>query len=135
MRLGEAKFALIHHGACADAAFHYRVTASGEAVSAVPETDRAGRAHCIEIVVEGDFDAAAPRSRQAEALHNLLLGLKTRHPRIAIGGHRQVRGEETTCPGRGFPLKALLAWSKSGLIADRDAGIDAVIERQYRPPS
>ena len=135
MRLGEAKFALIHHGACADTAFHYRVTASGEAVPAVPETDRAGRAHCIEIVVEGDFDAGVPGSRQSKALRTLLLGLKTRYPSIAIGGHRQVRGEKTTCPGRRFPLKALLAWSKSGLIVERDAALEQDVERQYRPPN
>ena len=133
MRLGEAKFALIHHGACRDATFHYRVTAAGETVAGVSETDRAGRAHCIEIVVEGDFAETAPESAQMDALRALLLALKQRYPRIAVGGHRQVRGEDTPCPGRRFPLRELLDWSRSGLIEERDAALDADVERQYRP--
>ncbi len=135
MRLGEAKFALIHHGACADAAFHYRVTGAGETLAGASESERAGRAHCIEIVVEGDFDDGAPSDRQSEALRTLLLELKTRYPRIVVGGHRQVRRQETTCPGRRFPLRALLAWSRSGLIVERDAALEEEVERQYRPPN
>ena len=135
MRLGEAKFALIHHGACGDTAFHYRVTAAGETVSAASETERVGRAHCIEIVVEGDFVETGPNAVQMDALRTLLLALTQRYPRIAIGGHRQVRGEETTCPGRRFPLRELLDWSRSGLLAERDAALEADVERQYRPPN
>ena len=135
MPLGEVRFALVHHGACDEAAFHHRITASGATESGVGESERAGRAHCIEIVVEGDFDATAPGDAQLEALRALLVGLKTRYPRIVVGGHRQVRGEDTTCPGRRFPLKALLAWSKSGLVAERDAALEADVERQYRPPN
>ena len=134
MRLGEAKFALIHHGACGDTAFHYRVTAAGETVSAASETERAGRAHCIEIVVEGDFAETGPRASQMDALRNLLLALKQRYPRIAIGGHRQVRGEDTPCPGRRFPLRELLAWAQSDLLRERDAALEADVQRQYRPP-
>ena len=135
MRLGEARFVLIHHTACADAAFHYRITADGHTESLVSESERTGRAHCIEVALEGEFDTTPPPEDQIDALHTLLLGLKTRYPRIAIGGHRQVRGEETTCPGRRFPLSDLLAWAKSGLIAARDAALEADVERQYRPPN
>ena len=133
MRLGEAKFALIHHGACQEAAFHYRVTGAGETITGTSETERAGRAHCIEIVVEGDFAETGPEPAQMEALRALLLALKQRYPRIAVGGHRQVRGEDTSCPGRRFPLRALLEWSRSGLLAERDAALDTDVERQYRP--
>ena len=139
MRLGEVRFALVHHGACPDTGantrFHYRIRSSGETESRASESERVGRAHCIEIVVEGDFDAAVPPDPQSQALRTLLLELKTRYPRIVVGGHRQVRGAETTCPGRRFPLKGLLAWSRSGLIADRDAALEADVERQYRPPN
>ena len=135
MRLGEVRFALVHHGACPETGFHYRIRSSGETETCASESERVGRAHCIEIVLEGDFDAGTLPARQLNALHTLLLGLKTRYPRIVLGGHRQVRGSKTTCPGRRFPLKDLLAWSRSGLIAERDAALHADVERQYRPPN
>ena len=135
MRLGEARFVLIHHGACADRAFHYRIAPDGGAESGASESERVGRAHCIEIVVEGDFDAGTPADGQSAALRTLLLQIKTRYPSIVVGGHRQVRGEETTCPGRRFPLKRLLEWSRSRLVAERDAALEADVERQYRPPN
>ena len=135
MRLGEARFALVHHDACADTGFHYRITPSGETEACASESERVGRAHCIEIVLEGDFSGRPPDDPQLKGLRALLLTLKQRYPRIAIGGHRQVRGEKTTCPGRRFPLRELLDWSRSGLLAERDAALEADIERQYRPPN
>ena len=134
MRLGEAKFALIHHGACQDVACHYRVTAAGEVLAVASEAERTGRAHCIEIVVDGDFAEAPPNAAQMEALRSLLLSLKQRYPGISIGGHRQVRGADALCPGRRFPLRGLLAWARSDLPRERDAALEADIERQYRPP-
>ena len=116
MRLGEVRFALVHHSACADTGFHYRIAPSGETETCASESERVGRAHCIEILVEGDFSEQRPGDPQLEALRALLLSLKQRYPRIAVGGHRpsssaipasrsaaghrQVRGEKTTCPGR-----------------------------------
>lgn len=135
MRLGEVRFALVHHGACADTDFHYRITLSGATEAGASESERVGRAHCIEIVLEGDFSGQRPGDAQLEELRALLLTLKQRYPRIAIGGHRQVRGAKTTCPGRRFPLRELLDWSRSGLLAERDAALEADVERQYRPPN
>lgn len=138
MRLGEVRFALVHHGACPDTGantrFHYRIRSSGETETCASESERVGRAHCIEIVLEGDFSEQRPGDAQLEGLRAVLLTLKQRYPRIAIGGHRQVRGEKTTCPGRRFPLRELLAWSRSDLLRERDAALEADVERQYRPP-
>ena len=68
-----------------------------------------------------------------EALKALLLDIKRRYPDVVVGGHRQVRGSRTDCPGRKFPLKALLAWSRSGLIKARDDALRDEVESQYYP--
>jgi len=135
MRLGEARFVLVHHGACTEDRFHYYIAVDGERFAGLNEGTRATRPGCIEVVIDGDFDATTPNDKQQAALRALLLDLKTRYPDIAVGAHRQVRGAETTCPGRRFPLRALLAWAQSDLVAERDAALQAEVERQDRPPN
>jgi N-acetyl-anhydromuramyl-L-alanine amidase AmpD len=132
-KLGESKFILVHHSACQSSAYHYRITASGDRITTATETDKVQHAKSIEIVLEGSFENTAPSSNQIDALKNLVLEIKQRYPNISVGGHRQVRGDNTICPGRKFPLNALLSWSKTGLIAARDAAIETDVERQYRP--
>ena len=133
MKLHEARFALIHHTACGCGAYHYRVTEAGETITDAPESQRVQHAKSIEVALEGRFEDAVPSARQIDALKALLLELKQRYPNISIGAHRQVRGDQTTCPGRTFPMKELLAWSKIELIAARDAALESDVERQYRP--
>lgn len=132
MQRGPIKFVLIHHAAC-KARVHYRISVTGETEVLLPESDRSTHANSIEVVIEGSFSETPPRNAQVEALKGLLLDLKRRYPDVVVGGHRQVRGSRTDCPGRRFPLKALLAWSRSGLIKARDDALQEEVESQYYP--
>ena len=132
LRRGGVKFVLVHHGACAGGAFHYRIGPGGEWRAELDESERGQHPRSIGVAVDGDFDAAAPTPAQEEALRKLLLELKLRYPAAEVGAHRQVRGgRPTTCPGRRFPMKALLEWSRTGLLQERDAVHARDFERQY----
>ncbi len=132
MQRGPIKFVLIHHAAC-DGRVHYRISEMGETVVVLSESERASHANSIEIGLEGFFSETPPGDLQIEALKDLLLAIKQRYPDVVVGGHRQVRGARTDCPGRKFPLKALLGWTRSGLIKARDAALQDEVERQYHP--
>ena len=97
------------------------------------DSERGAHAQSIGIALSGDFNGARPTEAQLEALRGLLVGIKLRYPDIVIGGHRQVRGESTDCPGRRFPLAALREWSAEGLVEARDAAFASALERQYAP--
>lgn len=132
MQRGAIKFVLVHHTAC-DSRLHYRVSETGETAVLLSESERASHANSIEIGLEGSFSKTPPGTVQIDALKDLLLEIKQRYPDVAFGGHRQVRGARTDCPGRKFPLKALLDWTRSGLIEARDAALQDEVERQYHP--
>lgn len=127
------RFALLHHSACACRAFHYRIDSGGGVQCLLPESERGAHAQSIGVALSGDFNLNKPSEAQLEALRSLLLQIKLRHPDITIGGHRQVRGERTDCPGRRFPLTALREWSAEGLTEARDAAFTSAVERQYAP--
>ena len=127
------KFALLHHSACGCGAFHYRIDSAGAVQSLLAESKRGAHAQSIGVLLCGDFNLDKPSAAQLEALRGLLLQIKLRHPAITVGGHRQVRGEATDCPGRRFPLTALREWSVEGLIEARDAAFASAVERQYAP--
>ncbi len=126
------KFAILHHGGCSGTRFHYRISESGACQVDLPETDPGEHPLCIGIVLQGNADTSAPAPAQLDALRALLLNLKTRFPDIAVGGHRQIRGERTTCPGKHFPLSTLRGWASHELIVERDATFQALVDRQYR---
>ena len=125
------KFVLLHHSACEGGPFHYRIDATGGIENLLPESERGAHARSIGVVLSGDFNVTTPSEAQLGALRGLLLQIKLRHPHITVGGHRQVRGERTDCPGRRFPLTALRKWSAEGLIEARDAAFANAVERQY----
>ena len=132
MRRGGVKYVLVHHGACAGGGFHYRIVADGACVAALDEAELGQHPRSIGVVVEGDFDAAAPPEAQIEALKRLLLKLKLRYPAVELGTHRQIRGEgATTCPGRRFPMSALRRWYGDDLLRERDAVLRREFEAQY----
>ncbi len=135
MKIGELKFIIIHHATCEGGAFHYRIGVEGDINGERLENERGQHANCIGVVLEGQFDDGPPAARQIEALKRLLLELKSRHPFVEIGGHRQVRGDRTTCPGAKFGLNVLLTWARSALVEERDDALHSEIERQYRPGS
>ena len=130
-RRGGVKYVLLHHGNCPGGLFHYRIDAQGECRPELPEAQRGQHPRSIGVALDGDFDAVPPTSTQLAALQALLLQLKLRYPDCELGAHRQVRGVKTTCPGRRFPLKTLLAWSRSDLPKLRDEAHRRSFEEQY----
>jgi N-acetyl-anhydromuramyl-L-alanine amidase AmpD len=125
------KFAILHHGACDAELFHYRIDRAGIITPETPETDPGAHRKSIGIVLNGDLDQAPPTPAQVSGLQTLLLQLKKRYPDIEVGGHRQVRGNATSCPGERFGLSGILRWAKSELIAQRDASMREEVDRQY----
>ena len=131
-RRGGVKFLLLHHGACAGGAFHYRIDAQGQRRTELDEAERGQYPRSIGIAIDGDFDAGEPTVAQLAALKKLLLELKLRYPEGELGAHRQVRGAtSTTCPGRRFPMRALADWARDGLLEERDAVLRRDFEAQY----
>lgn len=126
------KFAILHHGACTGRRFHYRIDASGESILDIPENQPGEHRHCLGIKLEGDADATPPTAAQLATLRKLLLSLKSRYPDIQVGGHRQIRGATTTCPGKTFPLTDIRDWAGSELIVERDAALQDLVDKQYR---
>ena len=130
---GQLKFAILHHAACSGRRFHYCIHSSGERDVLLAESEPGEHAQCIGIMMAGDGDAAPPSPEQMAALRELLRELKARYPDLQVGGHRQIRGSTTTCPGQHFPLNELRHWSTGELIAERDAAMQDIVDRQYRP--
>ena len=131
-RRGGVKFVLIHHGACADGGFHYRIASDGTIQAELDETERGQHPRSIAVAVDGNFDDADPGPEQTDALKKLLLELKLRYPSVEIGAHRQVRGSTgTTCPGRRFPMRALGEWSRTELLERREEVLTREFEEQY----
>ena len=131
-QLGGVKFVLLHHGACPQRQFHFRIDARGARSAELAESERGQHPRSIAVVLDGDFDIAPPAPAQLDALRRLLLALKLRYPAAALGAHRQVRGDQaTTCPGRRFPMPALAAWARVELPRARDAAQRRTFEEQY----
>ena len=132
MRRGGVKYVLLHHAACRGGGFHYRIRADGAVQAELDEAARGQHPRSIGVVVEGDFDSAPPTDVQIDALKDLLLRLKLRYPDVELGAHRQVRGgSPTTCPGRRFPMKTLVAWSRNDLLRLRQDVLTRDFEAQY----
>lgn len=123
------KYAVIHQGQCGSA-FDYQIQSDGQTLYANRVVD--GKQLIIHIQLIGDFETNTPSDQQHDALRAVLLQLKLTYPDIRIGGHRQLRGSNTTCPGKRFPLKELIKWAENELIEARDRQLEEWVERQYR---
>ena len=131
-RRGGVKFVLLHHSACDGGRFHYRIDAEGRVRAELDEEARGQHPRSIGVVIDGDFDDEPPLAVQIEALKDLLLQLKLRYPDAELGAHRQVRGgRPTTCPGRRFPMKSLVEWSRGELLRRRQEVLTRSFEEQY----
>jgi len=132
-RRGAVKFVLLHHDCCPRGDFHYRIEAGGEVTRLLGENMRGQHPNSIGVVLSGNFDPQPPAARQIAGLEKVLLELKLRYPDAVLGAHRQVRGDvETSCPGRRFPMRALLDWSQTELVRLRDEKLNRDVESQYR---
>jgi hypothetical protein len=85
-------------------------------------SDQKAGAHCrdartadvndygIGICLVGDLDSAGPSTRQLEAARELVAYLRERYdiPAENIGSHAQLAASPTACPGKNFPLQAVV---------------------------
>lgn len=65
----------------------------------------------IGICLVGNFEEARPSQKQLQAFTQLMdwLQAEVLQKRVAFAGHRELRGEQTVCPGKYFPLKRMHA--------------------------
>jgi N-acetyl-anhydromuramyl-L-alanine amidase AmpD len=66
----------------------------------------------IGICVVGNFEHSTPTPEQMESLRRLMVFLMDRYQIGAdqVYGHQEVKGNDTLCPGRYFPLDSLRYW-------------------------
>lgn len=127
------RYVVLHHAGCATTRWHYRIAADGRCVVGLPESEPADQRGCVAVLIDADCTTAAPCDAQWQALQRLLCTLILRFPHIEVGGHRQLRGSNTRCPGAAFPLPSLHAWCRTALIAHRDAHVEEIISGAYGP--
>ena len=131
---GPVKFVLLHHEGCSRDGFHYRIHQDGSVRGLITPDSRGQHPASLGIVLRGNFDRDRPDGRQLNALKELLLDLKLRYPDIALGAHRQVRGDvKTSCPGKRFPMREMADWFDKELIRARDEKLQREVESQYTP--
>lgn len=127
------KYVVLHHGGCGVTRVHHRIDVDGVATRVLPETEHGTYAVSVEILIEGDAEQAPPAAAQMARLRELLLELTLRYPHVQVGGHRQMRGSNTRCPGQHFPLKELREWATGPMLAQRDAMLEDLIADAYGP--
>ncbi len=131
---GPVKFVLLHHEGCSRDGFHYRIHQDGSVRGLITPDSRGQHPASLGIVLRGNFDRDRPDGRQLNALKELLLDLKLRYPDVALGAHRQVRGDvKTSCPGKRFPMREMADWFDKELIRARDEKLQREVESQYTP--
>lgn len=127
------KFAIIHHGRCNIVSLDYRITKTGLLEEHLPESKSKKKTECIEILLDGDYEHVLPTKEQIRTLKNILSKIIAEYPKIKIGGHRNIKGSKTNCPGNAFPLNHIRIWANSELEKELDKKTYRLIEKQYRP--
>ena len=126
-----AKFIIVHHSACTAGSFHYLITAKAQVQQLLKDDQPGIHKDSLGVVIEGDFTDQQPTQQQIEALRELIVELSMRYPNIQLGGHRQVRSNQTDCPGAQFPLSELREWVTTKLETQRHKRQQTLIESQY----
>lgn len=126
-------YVILHHDGCTDHRFHYRIEPNGFTKAIRGQNEQVQHARAIAIVMSGVFETGPPQAAQIEALKTLLFHLRRRHGEVRVAGHREVRGNETGCPGQQFPLREIVAWSRTTLAETLDPSLQRDIDRQYNP--
>lgn len=65
----------------------------------------------IGICLVGNFEETHPSRKQLDAFTQLMDWLQrdVLHRKVEFAGHRELKGEQTICPGKNFPLSAMHA--------------------------
>ena len=127
------KLAILHHSDCHISTFHYEITKDGLIKTLIDNSDKEKQIKRADILMEGSYEYAIPPQTQLDSLQQLLLSLALLHPKILIGGHKNIQGENTKCPGTSFPINIVRRWANSEMLAERDTRLNKLIEEQYRP--
>jgi len=97
------------------------------------EADQSAHRKTIAIGLAGNCAEVADDDPQLVALRELLAGIHRRYPAITLGGHRQIRGSHTDCPGPAFPLARIHAWWGGAMLAAHDVWFEEVLASAYLP--
>lgn len=125
-----SRFIILHGGECTCSA-HWIIDAAGGRSAALPEGQTARFRDAIEVRVAGAFTALEAADPRMDALKVLLTEIRRRFPDIQFGGHRQVRGSQTNCPGADFPLAQITAWWNGPMTAASDRFFDDLVAGAY----
>ena len=127
-----SNFVILHNTSCTSA-LHYRIHADGKCESLMPETEDGAHKNTISIGLTGDGGNLADDDPQLVTLRELLAGIHRRYPAIALGGHRQIRGSNTDCPGSAFPLARVQAWWRGAMLDAHDVWFEDLLAQAYLP--
>ena len=124
---------VILHGASCPAPLHYRIHPDRTCESLMAETDDGAHKNTIAIGLAGHREGMTDDDPQLFALRELLTAIHRRYPAIALGGHRQIRGSHTDCPGQTFPLAGIHAWWRGAMLQAHDAWFEDILASAYLP--
>jgi N-acetyl-anhydromuramyl-L-alanine amidase AmpD len=127
-----SKFVILHAASCA-VPVHYRIHPDGSCEHLLAETEQGVHKDVIAIGLAGNCVEWGEEHPQLLALRELLAGIHRRYPAISLGGHRQIRGSNTDCPGQDFPLSKIQAWWRGAMLEAHDAWFDDVLASAYLP--
>lgn len=99
----------------------------------MPEAEDGSHKNTIEIGLVGDCTMIADDDPRLAGLRELLAGIHRRYPAIALGGHRQIRGSKTDCPGAAFPLARIQAWWRGAMLDAHDVWFEDLLASAYLP--
>ncbi len=127
-----SKFVILHGASC-PSPLHYRIHPDGTCESLMSEAEQGAQKAVIAIGLAGNREELPDADPQMVALRELLTGIHRRYPSIALGGHRQIRGSNTDCPGPAFPLRLIQAWWGGAMPEAHETWFEEVLASAYLP--
>jgi len=127
-----SNFVILHHASCASP-LHYRIHSDGVRERLMSETADGAHKNTIAIGLTGDGVNLVDDHPQLVGLRELLADIHRRYPAITLGGHRQIRGSNTDCPGSAFPLARIQAWWRGAMLDAHDVWFEDLLAQAYLP--
>ena len=127
-----SNFVILHHASCASP-LHYRIHSDGACERLLSETADGAYKNTIAIGLTGDCVNLVDDHPQLVGLRELLADIHRRYSAITLGGHRQIRGSNTDCPGSAFPLARIQAWWRGAMLDAHDVWFEDLLAQAYLP--
>lgn len=127
-----SNFVILHYASCA-APLHYRIHPDGVSEILMAETAEGAHRNTISIGMMSDCVNPLDDDPQLVTLRELLAGIHRRYPAIKFGGHRQIRGSNTDCPGAAFPLARIQTWWRGAMLDAHDVWFEDLLASAYLP--